>query len=414
MSEISQGTADIAGVACQALAEQFGTPLYVYDTSRIRANLDLIRDSINYKPMRIHFACMSNSNVELLRAIHRFGAGVHACTAGQYAIAKCAGFEGEEIVVTGCNLTDEDIRMVSEPNVRINADSLGQLSAYVEIGKVKEIGIRINPSVHKPKGAINVAVGPDARVGITEKQLPEAADRATQHGARIVGAHTYVGTDIRDEKYMLHVLESLLSAAMSLEDLTYVDIGGGFSIPYESEQKPFDWDRYGAGVRDRFERLSERFGRRISLLLEPGRAVIGDAGTLLARVVDVKTQNGHTFVGTDTGFSNFARPYIYGKFHRVSLAAEGTRPPAKGVAICGNTVAANDFLAKGLTLPAPRVSDLIAIHDVGAYGYSMSSHFCSVPRPAEVLIEDGVPRLIRRRETVDDLVRDAQPPKESA
>jgi len=394
------------------LASEFGTPLYVYDATKISRNLKLINNSIAYEPMQIHFACMSNTNVEILRLLRELGSGVHACTAGQYAIAKHAGFRGSEIVVTGCNLTDDDIRRVADAGVYLNADSLGQLERYLSVGEVQEVGIRINPSVHKLEGVINVAVGPDARVGISPSQLDQARTIAAHYDAKIVGAHTYVGTGIRDEEYMLHVLDSLLHSASHLPDLRYVDIGGGFSIPYEAEEKPFNWSVYGPGVRARFDNLSKGRKPKIMLLLEPGRAIIGDAGTLIARVVDVKRNNGHVFVGTDTGFSNFPRPYIYGKFHRVSLITDDPRSPATGVAICGNTVAANDFLAKGLTLPMPKVGDLIAIHDVGAYSFSMSSSFCSVPRPAEVLIDDGQARLIRNRETIDDLVLNALPPEE--
>ena len=256
-----------------------------------------------------------------------------------------------------------------------------------------------------PKGVINAAVGRDSRLGIDKKDIAGAVMLAEQRDASIVGLQMYIGTNVIDWRYFCREIDELITASAMVPNLRYVDIGGGFGIPYGSRRHTFNWSRFGKYVTDRMEDLSQRRGVPVQLKLEPGRSVVGNAGILVATVVDIKRRNGSVFVGCDTSLSNFPRPYIYKDFHEIALLYRGHRRRASGnLVICGNTVAAGDFLSGPIGLmPEPREGDLVVISDVGAYGFSMSSHFCGRLRPSEVLLDKGAARVIRKRETKESL-----------
>ena len=387
------------------IVDRFGTPLYVYDAARIRENLARIRNTIQYRPLRIHFAVMSNANLALLRLVRGCGAGVHASSPGELALATRAGFGAAEIVVTGCNFTEPEIEKIARARCAVNADSLGQMEKFIRIGGLREVGIRLNSEMKPPRGAINVAVGHNSRLGMDKADIPRARRLAERSGVRLVGLQMYSGTNILDPRHFLRELDELIAAAREFPDLRYIDLGGGFGIPYRESQRPFDWRALEMQVSPRMNSLSRGKQAPVELKLEPGRCVIGDAGVLVSRVVDVKRRSGTVFVGCDTGLSNFARPYVYGQFHRTTVIYRGrTRGKRSRLVICGNTVAARDILSEPMpSLPAPREGDLVVFFDVGAYGFSMSSHFCARLQPAEVLVDGKAIRLIRKREETKSL-----------
>ncbi|HUV89573.1 MAG TPA: hypothetical protein VMY80_07955, partial [Anaerolineae bacterium] len=338
------------------IVDRFGTPLYVYDAARIRENLARIRNTIQYRPLRIHFAVMSNANLALLRLVRGCGAGVHASSPGELALATRAGFGAAEIVVTGCNFTEPEIEKIARARCAVNADSLGQMEKFIRIGGLREVGIRLNSEMKPPRGAINVAVGHNSRLGMDKADIPRARRLAERSGARLVGLQMYSGTNILDPRHFLRELDELIAAAREFPDLRYIDLGGGFGIPYRESQRPFDWRALEMQVSPRMNSLSRGKQAPVELKLEPGRCVIGDAGVLVSRVVDVKRRSGTVFVGCDTGLSNFARPYVYGQFHRTTVIYRGrTRGKRSRLVICGNTVAARDILSEPMpSLPAPR------------------------------------------------------------
>ena len=387
------------------ITDRFGTPLYVYDAARIRENLARICDTIHYRPLRIHFAVMSNANLALLRLVRGRGAGVHASSPGELALALRAGFSAAEIVVTGCNFTEPEIKKIARSRCAVNADSLGQLEKFIRIGGLREVGIRLNSETKSPRGAINVAAGRNSRMGVDKADVPRARRLAERSGARLVGLQMYSGTNILDPGHFLRELDELIAAAREFPDLRYIDLGGGFGIPYRESERPFEWRALETQVSPRLHTLSLKKQAPVELKLEPGRCVIGDAGVLVSRVVDVKRRSGTVFVGCDTGLSNFARPYVYGQFHRTTVIyKKRTREKRSRLVICGNTVAAGDILSEPMpSVPEPREGDLVVFLDVGAYGFSMSSHFCGRLRPAEVLVDGKAIRLIRKQEETKSL-----------
>lgn len=401
----------IEDIDAKRLAEQFGTPLYVYRDAEMKENAQALRERIRYRPTEIYFAAMSNLNPNILAVTRGIGIGIHVASPAELAVAKASGFTVPEIVVTGAGFTPEELAELVGDDVRVNLDSLGQLRCYCDL-------VRQSACRHSRKAAIRIwpLADDDAllgsshrdvglRLGLRLDEAQIAVTEAEAHGLSIVGIHSYFGTNVMSAEAFFSRAESLIRLGEQFPDLEYVDIGGGFGIDY-SHRDSFDWESFGPRVSGAMESLSTRHGRSIALLLEPGRSLIASAGWLIARVTDVKARGDRTYVGTDASMSNFLRPYIYGDNHRITVVTRGvSRGDLMKACVCGNTVATGDVLAWDVSMSRVDVGDLVVIHDVGAYGFSMSSQFCGRTRPAEVLIEQDVPRLIRRRETADDLLR---------
>lgn len=388
------------------LARLYGTPLYVYDKSVILNSYRQIVNSIQYLPKQIHYACMANGNIEILKIIRKLGMGIHVCSLGELFLAIKAGFKSNQIVFTGSNLSIEELILIAKKKVQINLDSLSQVQKYGNLMPGSEIGIRINPNVRLPlKDIMNWAVGAHSRLGIGEENINDVKKLAGKYGLKIVGLQMYIGTNILDYRYFLRCIDFLLNIGKDFKYLKYVDIGGGFGIPYKSNEKPFDWKSFGLKISEAMNRFSNKMGRRVLLKLEPGRSIIGNAGILLTKVIDIKYSKNNIFIGTDTSLSNFARPYIYDSYHEIiPLTVHGKQALLPHVYVCGNTVASKDFIGKDRRMPMIKEGDILAIMNTGAYGYSMSSHFCGRVRPAEVLLEGERPILIRKRESLEDLL----------
>jgi diaminopimelate decarboxylase len=207
----------------------------------------------------------------------------------------------------------------------------------------------------------------------------------------------YAGTNTRSTERFTACIDRLVDAALTLPHLEYIDVGGGFGVPYKDSEKPLDVPAVAAHIRSRMP-------RGIRLVVEPGRILVASAGSLLMRVVSVKERAGRRYVGVDSTVANVAVESVYHAFHRVDALVQNPQQCEIPTDICGNTTHSRDFIARGRTLPHLQPGDLLALRDVGAYGYAMSSHFLNRPRPAEVVLDNGEIHLTTRRETLDDLL----------
>ncbi|MBM3461658.1 MAG: decarboxylase [Armatimonadetes bacterium] len=366
------------------IVARFGSPLYIYDADAVRRAWRAFTAAFPYAPCDVHFAIVCNKNAHLVRLLHSLGAGIHANTPGDAYAAMAAGVFPSRIMYSGTNLDRDDRAFLLEHGIALNVDSLDQLRELT----CAAVGLRL-------------LIDDEARgnrIGVTAAELPQAV--AT--GIRIEGLHMYAGTNGMREARFLECMDRMLEASDALPDLAYLNLGGGFGIPYRAGQPPLDVARLGAAVSARMEALCQRRGRRIRLIVEPGRVLVGAAGTLLTTVVSVKERGGRRFVGVDTTVGNIVVESVYHAHHRISALMDGPllEIPTE---VCGNTTHSRDFLARNCRLPALRPGDLLALHDVGAYGYAMSSHFLNRPRPAEVVLDGGEATLSTRRETFADL-----------
>lgn len=388
--QIELGSIDLI----RAVAEDIGTPLYLYDAAMMRKTYHQIISSIPYSPSRIFYAAVANGNPTIIRCFNQQGASIHANTVGDAWIALEAGVPRQDLVLTGSNLTATDLDFVVEHSLYVNLDSLNQLEAYLERQPYVPPGVRVHLD----------CMG-KSRIGLSVDEIPDAIKLCERAGLPLAGLHFYGGTGTMGIQRYVEPFNELFQIARQIPHLKYVDVGGGFGFDYRtSSEQGVDWQALGSLLNQHMAALSNFHKRPIELWLEPGRCLVAGAGILLTRIVDVKVRDGIRYLGTDTSVANIAVLSVHGGHRRV-VALTGTERGEPVICnLCGSSTFSRDFVATNVALPPLERGDLVAILDCGAYGYAMSSNFLSRTRPAEVFCDGSEVYLIRRRETYADLL----------
>ena len=383
-----------------ALTAFYGSPLYVYDVGEVERRFRRFVHAFPYRAVECHYAIVCNKNSYIVRRLHELGAGVHANTPGDAFAALSAGVPPAKIVYSGTNLNDADLSFLLDARIALNLDSVEQLHDLARRPDRARVGLRLLIDDHEKRN----------RIGVDPAELPEALAVARAGDLSIVGLHMYAGTNTRRPSRFLECFDRLLAAAELLPDLEYLNIGGGYGIGYRDGESDLDVELVGAQVAQRLNTLSYRRKRRIRLVVEPGRTLVATSGSLLVTVVSVKLRAGRRYVGVDSTVGNIVVPSIYHGHHRVqSMSAPKGSLLDLPTDLCGNTTHSRDFLARDIRLPHLRKGDVLALRDVGAYAYAMSSHFLNRPRPAEVVLDGDEAMLTTRRETFEDLIALQEP-----
>ncbi len=375
------------------LLEKYGSPLYVYESDRLHQTIDRITQSIPYPRTQFHFASVTNGNVSLMQIFHACGWKLHANTPGDVYLGLKAGYSPNEIVYSGSNLNAVEMRLLLTGGVRtLNLDSLSQLSLCCEIYQ------DLRTSIAAPKLGLRLnlpEITGESRIGVHPDEFEDAIAIANSVKIKLSGLHFYRGTGTNATAAFTSVIETVLATGKLLPDWEYLDFGGGFGYPYNKNIAGFNWSEFGAELTQQLLKID----KEIKLIIEPGRAAIAGCATLLSQVVSVKWQGEKQIVGVDTTVANLSVPSVHGGYREiVTWNGLNLEQPLHPTDVCGNTTYSRDYLGRNCQLPRLQIGDIIAILDVGAYGYAMSSHFLHRPRPAEVLLENGKHRLIRRRE----------------
>jgi diaminopimelate decarboxylase len=407
----------IGGVDIGGLVAEFGTPLYVYDAGTIRRRVRELKAAVVYPSREIKYACKANTNIEIIRIMHREGLGIDAVSPGEIFAARAAGVPPERILFTVNNATREDVACAVESGVMVNIDSLAQLEHFGTRYPGSEICVRINPNVGAGHHDHCITGGPESKFGIRYSEAESIRRVTGEHGLRVKGIHQHIGSGILQPEKFIEAMDVLLeTASLFVEDLSFIDFGGGIGVPYREEEQPIDVSALGRRISEEFTRFCGRYtGGRcgadgLKLVIEPGRYLVAESGFLLARVTSVKKGERYRFVGVDTGFNHLVRPAMYGSYHPITNATNprGERVPqvvAGNLCESGDTFTRDEEGIRERLLPLFREDDVACIGHAGAYGYSMASNYNSRPRPAEVLVEEGEPRLIRERESIEDMFR---------
>ncbi len=396
-------------VAVEQLVVEHGTPLYVYSATEITQRYRAFDEAFAPLDRLIAYSVKANGNLSVLRMLRELGAGADIVSAGELHRAQLAGVPAERIVFSGVGKTVTELAAALDAGIySFNVESEGELRSLAELaatlGKRAPIALRVNPDVETQTPHHYTSTGhKQTKFGIpyTEARgLYRLA--ASLPGIHVRGIDAHIGSQIVDvEPYRLSVQRILDLVDLLHTDgieLEFIDVGGGFGISYDEESTP-----PASAFADVLRPLIEPTGLR--LLLEPGRFIVGPAGVLLARVVYVKEMGGKTFVITDAGMNDLLRPSHYSSYHRVQPAQLHAARRTRVVDVVGPICESGDFLAldRGIEMPEP--GELIVIGTTGAYGFSMASTYNARTRPAEVLVQGDTHRLIRPRETLDDLVR---------
>jgi diaminopimelate decarboxylase len=395
------------GVSVRAIVEAIGTPAYIYSARAVREAYRAIDDAFAGFPHAIHYALKANSSLGLLRVLHAMGSRADANSIGEIEVARRAGFVPAEMVFTGVGKTRQELEAAIAAGVgTINAESVGELDRLASIasgmGREARAALRVNPDIDAQSHP-NISTGLRTNkfgVPLQDARSAYQARQATP-GLRLVGVHIHIGSQITTAEPLRRAAEALASLAIGLRDdgipLEHVDLGGGLGIAYEGRQMITPAE-YAAAVLPDLKRAG------IPVVLEPGRAVVGHSGAIVARVVDTKRYpDGRQFAVLDAGMTELMRPAMYGSFHRIVplLPRAGGETPWD---VVGPICESSDVFARDRVLPELRVDDLVALLDTGAYGAVMGSTYNRRPLPPEVLVDDGGWQIIRRRQTIDELL----------
>ena len=402
---LDDGELSVGGVRASELAAEFGTPLVVYCEATIleaaRAYREAAPDAL---PL---YSLKAFPNVELLRLLAAEGFGADVSTLGELEFARRAGIEGDRIVVHGNNKSDEELRAAAAAGVRfVVLDALDEAERAAAAG-VRRALVRVTPGIEADTHEAIRTAHHGSKFGLPPADALEAVGAARAAGLEVAGVHLHIGSQLLDPRAGLETIDWLKEFAAREWLPEVVDLGGGLGIPYVEGEEPPPIREF---VRSLLDRLADGWpGELPRLILEPGRSLVGPAGVTLYRVGVVKqASEAVTYVAVDGGMSDNPRPQLYGARYTALLANRAGEEPVGGFDICGKHCESGDVLIEGARLPEPRRGDTIAVPATGAYTLSMGSNYNAVPRPAAVLVADGHARVIRRRETLDDLLRQEQ------
>lgn len=403
------------------LAERFGTPLYVVDEQRIRERYRrfFMAFSSRWPEVRVHYALKANSNMAVVKILQSEGAGADVSSEAELRIALNVGIPGERIVFNGNYKTPRELELAILNDVLINVDSFQELEMIDKIarrlGKRARIGFRINPDIRADTHPY-IAVGlRESKFGfdVLSGQALAAYERAMEMTTvDILGIHANVGSQILDVEPFAEEAEKLMRIVSEIKerlgiDLKFIDFGGGIGIPYKPEDKELPPEVVAERMVGVVKRVVREKGlAEPTLLLEPGRFIVGDSCVLLARVGSVKERPGMpSWVAVDAGMNALMRPALYGAYHHIELANKMNLSNEFLVNVAGPLCESGDFLGKDRKLPKVEPGDLAAVFDVGAYGLAMACQHTAQPRPAMVVVNGERAEIVRRRETYDDLTR---------
>lgn len=392
-------------VPAASIAERFGTPTYVYSRAAILANYQKLERGLAGLPALVCYSVKANSNLKILEVLRGAGAGFDIVSGGELARVLRVGAEASRVVYSGVGKTADEVDAGLNAGILMfNVESAGELelieSRARDRGARAPVAVRINPDVEVETHPYISTGEVIHKFGVPRDEALELYRRAAQsHHLTVRGVACHIGSQILEVEPFLKALGEVLSVAEGLRSegiaAEFLDLGGGYGIRYDTE-RPLDLDRL---TREIASRLA---GSPFRLIVEPGRALVGDAGVLLTRVLYIKRNPRKNFAVVDAGMNDLMRPALYGSYHQIVPVERRTEKLKADVV--GPLCESGDFLAQDRELPDVQPGDLLAVLTVGAYGYVLASNYNSRPRPAEVLVHAGEVELIRRRERIEDLL----------
>ncbi|PJJ08944.1 diaminopimelate decarboxylase [Flavobacterium sp. 1] len=390
------------------LAEQFGSPLYVYDAEKIQSQYNRLTKAFSKIPnLRINYAMKALSNVAILQLLRDMGSGLDTVSIQEVLLGLHAGYAPEKIFYTPNGVSLEEIEEVHALGVQINIDNLSILEQFGAKHPHVPVCIRINPHV-MAGGNANISVGHiDSKFGISVHQLPHLVRIVENTNMNIVGIHMHTGSDILDIEVFLYAAEILFDAAKNFKNLEFLDFGSGFKVPYKKDDIATDIDELGKKLSKRFNAFCAEYGKDLTLIFEPGKFLVSEAGFFLAKVNVVKQTTSTVFAGIDSGFNHLIRPMLYGSQHFIENISN-PKGKERFYSIVGY-ICETDTFATNRRISEIKEGDILSFRNAGAYCFSMSSNYNSRYKPAEVLWMNGQGHLIRAHEKFEDLLQNQIP-----
>ncbi len=391
------------GIDPLALVEKYGTPLYVYDTAIIERQYKRLAGSFSVPKLHINYACKANTNINILKLLKNLGAGLDAVSIQEVELGIMAGFAPQDITFTPNSVALDEINTAIKFGVKINIDNISILEQFGMEHPEISVGIRINPHI-MAGGNSKISTGHiDSKFGISIHQLPHVLKVIETTGTKIDGLHMHTGSDILDANAFLLAADILLNTASNFKYLEYIDFGSGFKVPYKDEDIETDIEEVGERISERFNQFCKDYGRELTLVFEPGKFLVSQSGYFFVRSTVVKPTPSTVFVGVDSGLNHLIRPMMYGSYHRIENISY-PQGKSRFYTVVGN-ICETDTFGSNRKIASVEEGDVLCMFNAGAYGFSMASNYNSRFRPAEVMVHEGKDYLIRKRETMQDILR---------
>jgi diaminopimelate decarboxylase len=386
------------------LANEFGTPLYVYHAEKIKEQYERLQSAFNTSDAKFFYAAKALTNINILKYIKSIGCNVDCSSINEVLLAVKAGFEPQNILYTSNNIAFSEIETAQELGVNINIDSLSNLEKFgKKYGHSYPVGMRLRPNI-MAGGNLKISTGhSDSKFGVPLEQVNEVLRVVKETNLFIRGLHIHTGSEIKDVEVFAKGIEVLFEISSLFPELEFIDLGGGFKVPYQSEDEGTDIEKLGQKVAEEFEAFEKKYEKHLQVWFEPGKFLVSEAGYFITKVNVIKESANTVFAGVDSGMNHLIRPMFYGAYHGI----ENISNPAgeeKKYNVVGN-ICETDTFAECRPLPEVREGDYLVFRNAGAYCFEMASNYNSRYKPAEVMVKDGEAHLIRKRDSFDDLLR---------
>ncbi|HRO83800.1 MAG TPA: diaminopimelate decarboxylase [Niabella sp.] len=383
------------------LANEFGTPLYIYNADKIEIQYNRLTSAFKNNKTRFFYACKALTNINILKFVKSIGCSVDCSSINEVKLALFAGFEPSNVLYTSNGIGFEEIEEAQSLGVIINIDSLSNLKKFGEkYGSSYPVGVRLRPNI-MAGGNLKIATGHDkSKFGIPVEQLEELLQIITHYQINITNLHMHTGSDIKDADVFLRGIEVLFDIVPHFPNLTSIDLGGGFKVAYKEGDSAIDIDNLAARVMAAFD--NNEHTKNLEIWFEPGKFLVSECGYFITKVNVIKETAAATFAGVNSGFNHLIRPMFYDAYHRIENLSNPDGE-IKEFSITGY-ICETDTFAWQRPMNEVREGDLLVFYNAGAYGYEMSSNYNSRYKPAEVLVRNGKPKLIRKRDNFEDLL----------
>lgn len=394
----------IDGIPAIQLAEKHGSPLYIYESAAMIRQYKKITDAFKNSKVKINYACKALTNINVLKLFSSLGSGLDAVSIQEVELGLKAGFAPKDILYTPNCVSIEEIEEAVDLGVRINIDNIAILEEFgVKYGGKIPVCVRINPHV-LGGGNHKISTGHiDSKFGISIYQMPHVHRIVETNKMKVEGVHMHTGSDILDVEVFIRASEIMFETAAQFKELDYIDFGSGFKVPYRNDDVYTDVDELGKELSTRFNKFCKEYGKDLTLVFEPGKFLVSEAGYFVARVNVIKQTTSTVFAGLDTGLNHFIRPMFYEAYHEIVNISK-TTGKTRIYTVVGY-ICETDTFGWNRKITEASEGDYFLFKNAGAYCYAMSSNYNSRFRPAEVLVHEGKDYLIRKREDMEDLLR---------
>lgn len=386
------------------IAREFGTPLYVYHEEKITEQFNKLREAFRSAGARFFYACKALTNINILRHINRIGCHVDCSSINEVKLALHAGFDHRNILYTSNGIAFSEIEEAVSLGVNINIDSLSNLEKFGrKFGHSYPVGIRLRPNI-MAGGNLKISTGHEkSKFGIPIEQLDEIKKLVAETNLHICGLHIHTGSEIKDVSVFMKVADIFFDLIPHFPELQFLDLGGGFKVPYREDETGTDIGQLGEKVAEVMKKFRETYHRDFEAWFEPGKFLVSECGYFITEVNVLKQSGSTHFAGVNSGFNHLIRPMFYEAYHRIENISNPDGPK-RHYTVVGN-ICETDTFAWDRELAEVREGDLLVFYNAGAYGYEMASNYNSRFKPAQVLVSNGEARLIGRRDEFSDLLR---------